>query len=106
MTEINLGEAELYVVCRNRDVTAGHDSEAAAKDPAVDLCDDWLRHLTKNLVAPLARLFAHLIAHPRRLRVHFNEVLFEILSGAKTFTRSGDHNHSRIFVVAQVREQI
>src|SRR5687768_5589329 len=100
MAEVNFREPELYVVGRNRDVTPGNDGEAAAEYPTVDFRDHRLRHLTEHLVAPLARLLPHLVAHPRRLRVHFDKVLFEILSGAKAFTRSGDYYHSGVFVVA------
>jgi hypothetical protein len=106
MAEIDFGETELHVVCRNRDIATRDHGKAAAKHPAVDFRNHRLRHLAQDFVPPLTRFFSHLVAYTIRLRIHFNEVLLQILTGAKAFAGAGDHDHSGFLVVFEIGQAI
>src|SRR5687768_14127197 len=106
MTEVYLRQAELHIFRRDRDVASGDDRKSAAEYPTVDSSDHRLRHLTENLIAPLARFLAHLVAHALGLGVHLDKILLQILPRAKTLTGSGDDDHARIFVVTQVVQTV
>src|SRR5262245_65393162 len=102
MAKIDFRESELNVVRRDCDVTTRDDGKTTTKNPAVDTSDNRLRHLTQDLIAPLARFFPHLVAHAIRLRIHLDKILLDVLPRAETLTGSGYDDHARVLIVTQV----
>src|SRR4051812_15781242 len=94
MAEVDFRQTELDIVCCDRDIATRDHGEAAAEYPTVDLGNHRLRHFAQDLVAPLARLLPHLIAHALRLRIHLDKILLQILPGAKALPCSGDDDHA------------
>src|SRR5688572_10716331 len=106
MAKVDFRQTELHVISGNRDVAPGDDGKSAAEHPTIDFGNYRLGHFAQDLIAPLARFLADLIAHTGRLGIHLDKILLQILPGAETLAGPGDDDHARLFVVAQIVQAV
>src|SRR5947209_7986753 len=93
---IDLREAELRILGRDREVTGDERREGAAEAPAVDHCDGRLRIVHEHAPLPLPGRAAR--AHLLRIGelVDIAEILLEVHAGGEGIARAGEHENAGV----------